>query len=66
MTNKAATRFATITYDDALQRDLKVMDGTAFTLCRENKLPLIVFKLTVPGNLYRVVMGERIGTLVTT
>jgi uridylate kinase len=66
MKNPAATRFETITYDEALRRDLKVMDGTAFTLCRENKLPLIVFKLTVPGNLYKVVMGERIGTLVTT
>ena len=65
MVNSTATRFATITYDEALRRDLKVMDSTAFTLCRENKLPLIVFKLTVPGNLYKVVMGERIGTLVT-
>jgi uridylate kinase len=65
MKNADATRFETITYNDALQKDLKVMDGTAFTLCRENKLPLIVFKLTVPGNLYRVVTGERIGTLVT-
>ncbi len=65
MLDKNAVLYKTITYDDALQQQLKVMDGTAFTLCRENKLPLIVFKLTVPGNLYRVVMGERIGTLVT-
>jgi uridylate kinase len=66
MTDTNAKRFETITYNEALQRELKVMDGTAFTLCRENKIPLIVFKLTVPGNLYKVVMGERIGTLVTT
>lgn len=65
MVNTGATRFETITYNDALQKDLKVMDSTAFTLCRENKLPLIVFKLTVPGNLYKVVLGQKIGTLVT-
>jgi uridylate kinase len=60
-----AVKFDTVTYDEVLRRDLKVMDGTAFTLCRENKLPLVVFKLTDAGNLYKVVTGEKIGTLVT-
>ena len=60
-----AKRFDHLTYDEALRLDLKVMDGTAFTLCRENKLPLVVFKLTDAGNLYKVVTGEKIGTLVT-
>lgn len=65
MTDRNARRFETITYSDALQKDLRVMDGTAFTLCRENRLPLVVFKLTDPGNLYKVVTGQKIGTLVT-
>ncbi|MCC6962476.1 MAG: UMP kinase [candidate division Zixibacteria bacterium] len=65
MKHPEAKRFAAISYDEVLRRDLKVMDGTAFTLCRENKLPLVVFKLTDAGNLYKVVTGEKIGTLVT-
>lgn len=65
MKHSEAKRFAAISYDEVLRRDLKVMDGTAFTLCRENKLPLVVFKLTDAGNLYKVVTGEKIGTLVT-
>ncbi len=65
MKHPEAQRFAAISYDEVLRRDLKVMDGTAFTLCRENKLPLVVFKLTDAGNLYKVVTGEKIGTLVT-
>jgi len=65
MQHPEAKRFAAISYDEVLRRDLKVMDGTAFTLCRENKLPLVVFKLTDAGNLYKVVTGEKIGTLVT-
>ncbi len=59
-----AKRFDVINYDEVLKRDLKVMDGTAFTLCRENRLPLVVFKLTDAGNLFKVVTGEKIGTLV--
>lgn len=65
MTNPAAKRFEQVSYNEVLQRELKVMDGTAFTLCRENHLPIVVFKLTDPGNLYKVVTGEKIGTLVT-
>jgi uridylate kinase len=63
--NPKAIRFAEITYLDALQRQLKVMDSTAFSLCMDNKMPIIVFELFVPHNLKRVVLGEKVGTLVT-
>ena len=64
--NPKAKRFAQIKYIDALQQRLKVMDSTAFSLCMDNKMPIIVFDLFRPHNLRRVVMGERVGTLVTT
>ena len=60
-----ARRFDRITYLEALQRQLKVMDSTAFTLCMDNKMPIIVFDLFKPHNLRRVVLGEKVGTLVT-
>ncbi len=60
-----AKRFTQITYLDALQKQLKVMDSTAFSLCMDNKMPIIVFDLFRPHNLRRVVMGEKVGTLVT-
>jgi uridylate kinase len=60
-----ATRIESITYDEALDRGLRIMDQTAFTLARENKLPMIVFGLAEPGSILRAVRGERIGTLVT-
>lgn len=63
--NSKAKRFAQITYLDALQRQLKVMDSTAFSLCMDNKMPIIVFDLFRPHNLKRVVSGEKVGTLVT-
>jgi len=63
--NPAAKRFDQIRYIDALQRELKVMDSTAFSLCMDNKMPIIVFELSVPHNLKRVVLGEPVGTLVT-
>jgi uridylate kinase len=59
-----AKRFDDLTYLEALQRGLKVMDETAISLCMVNKLPIIVFKLLEEGNIRRVVMGEPIGTLV--
>ncbi len=62
--NPNAKRFSQITYIDALQRQLKVMDSTAFSLCMDNKMPIIVFDLFRPHNLKRVVMGEKVGTLV--
>ncbi len=64
--NPKAKRFAHITYLDALQKQLKVMDSTAFSLCMDNRMPIIVFDLFKPGNLRRVVLGEKVGTLVTT
>ncbi|MFB9313843.1 UMP kinase [Nocardioides plantarum] len=60
-----ATRIEQITFDEAIERGLRIMDQTAFTLARENKLPLIVFGLGEPGSILRAVQGERIGTLVT-
>ena len=63
--NPTAKRFAQITYIDALQRRLEVMDSTAFSLCLDNKMPIIVFDFFKAHNLKRVVLGEKIGTLVT-
>jgi uridylate kinase len=63
--NPNATRFAQITYLEALQRQLKVMDSTAFSLCMENRMPIIVFNFFEPHNLRRVIMGEKVGTLVS-
>src|SRR6185295_14829719 len=63
--NSSAKRFSQITYLDALQKQLKVMDSTAFSLCMDNKMPIIVFDLFKPHNLKRVVLGEEVGTLVT-
>ncbi len=63
--NPKAKRFDQITYLHALQKQLKVMDATAFSLCLDNKMPIIVFDFFKPHNLKRVVMGEKVGTLVT-
>ncbi len=60
-----ATKFDDLTYDEAISRDLRIMDQTAFTLCSENKLPMIVFGMETEGNILRVVQGEKIGTLVS-
>ncbi|PYJ05092.1 MAG: UMP kinase [Verrucomicrobia bacterium] len=60
-----AKRFTHIGYLEALQKQLKVMDSTAFSMCMDNKMPIIVFDLFKPHNLRRVVLGERVGTLVT-
>lgn len=59
-----ATRFEVISYTEVLSRQLKVMDLTAITLCRENSLPLVVFNMTTPGNIKRVIQGEKVGTRV--
>jgi uridylate kinase len=63
--NPKAKRFSQITYLEALQKQLKVMDSTAFSLCVDNKMPIVVFDLFRPHNLKRVVMGEKVGTAVT-
>jgi len=62
--NPSATRYASISFDEALSRRLQVMDATAFALCRDQKLPIKVFDITKPGALRRVAMGEDEGTLV--
>jgi len=63
--NASARRYSHISYSEALQKQLKVMDSTAFSLCMDNKMPIIVFDFFRPHNLRRVVMGEKVGTLVT-
>jgi len=63
--NPGARRYSQIRYLEALQRQLKVMDSTAFSLCMDNRMPIIVFDLFRPHNLRRVAVGEKVGTLVT-
>ena len=60
-----AVKFDELTYMDILQKGLKVMDLTAVSLCKDNNLPMIIFNLNKPGNIKRVVMGEKVGSLVT-
>ncbi|AVR45224.1 UMP kinase [Christiangramia fulva] len=62
--NKEATKFDFITFEDVIKKGLKVMDTTAFTLSQENELPIIVFDMNKPGNLLKVVTGEKVGTKV--
>lgn len=62
--NPSAFRFQQISYLDVLKRDLKVMDMTAITLCKENKLPILVFNMNTPGNLKELIMGKPVGTKV--
>ncbi len=64
MTTPAATRYESLSYLEVLERGLKVMDATAISLCMDNKLPIIVFRLLDSGNLSRVIMGEPVGTVV--
>lgn len=64
MLDKEAVMLPNLKYLDVLQRGLRVMDSTAITLCMDNKLPIIVFNLTVKGNIKRVLSGEKIGTIV--
>ena len=59
-----AIRYDFITYEDVLTKNLKVMDATAIAMARENKIPVLVFDITQPGNLIRVITGEKIGTIV--
>jgi uridylate kinase len=63
--DKTATKFETISFDEVIKRQLNVMDLTAFTMCRENNLPIYVFDMNKVGNLLKVVKGEKIGTLVS-
>lgn len=59
-----ATKYSELSFDEAYQKGLKIMDLTAFTLCQENNLPIYVFDMNTPGNLLRVVTGEHIGTII--
>lgn len=61
----SAEKIDEITYSEALQRDLQVLDRTAFSLCMDNKLPMVVFGMEGDGNLSRALKGEKIGTLVS-
>ncbi|HRP43577.1 MAG TPA: UMP kinase, partial [Ginsengibacter sp.] len=63
--DKKAKKFNKISFSDCISMNLKIMDMTAFTLCRENNLPILVFNMDTPGTLLRVVTGEKVGTLVT-
>ena len=65
MLDPQATKYATISYLQVLERQLKVMDATAISLCMDNKLPIVVFNLREPGNIRRAVLGEPIGTTVS-
>jgi uridylate kinase len=62
--NPQATRYDTLTYDDVITRDLKVMDTAAIALCRDYRIPLRIYDMSQPGTLMRIVQGEDIGTLV--
>jgi uridylate kinase len=64
-TNPNAVKLEEVTFADALQDGLRVADATAFALCMENKMPMIVFGMEPEGNILRAVQGERIGTLVS-
>ncbi len=64
-TNPEAKKFDNITYAEALARRLQVMDSTAFSLCMDNKMPIVVFNMSEPRNIKRAVLGEPVGTLVT-
>jgi uridylate kinase len=64
-TNPNAVRYETVSYTEALGKRLKIMDSTAFSLCMDNRVPIIVFDMATPQNVKRVVCGEKVGTLVT-
>ena len=62
--SSSAKRFNEISFDDVYKKNLNIMDMTAFTLCKENNLPIIVFDMNKPGNLIKIIEGEKIGTLI--
>ena len=63
--DRDAKKFEALTYTEVLNKNLKVIDSTAISLCRDNNLPIIIFNLTVPGNIKKAILGERIGTRIT-
>jgi len=62
---KSAKKFGQLKYIDVLKKGLKVMDATAISLCMDNKLPIVVFNLNLAGNIKRVILGKKIGTVVS-
>jgi uridylate kinase len=62
--NPAAEKYDKLTYDEVLQKDLKVADATAISLCRDNNLPILVFNLLENGNIKKAINGEKIGTII--
>ena len=62
---KDARMFSEINYLDVLSRDLGVMDFTAISMCRDNNMPIVIFNINTPGNMRRIVLGEKVGSLVT-
>ena len=62
--HKDARRYQRVTFTDALKNDLKVMDATAFALCRDNEMPIVVFDMTTRGNINRVIAGDDVGTRI--
>ncbi len=64
MKNKHAVRYSSISYEEVIDKQLGVMDATAITFCRENKIPIIVFKLLETGNLKKIIQGEKVGSIV--
>lgn len=65
VTNPDARKYAKVSYDEVLSKKLGVMDSTAAALCRDNQMPLVVFNMSVPGNLRRLALGDQVGTLLT-
>jgi uridylate kinase len=62
--DRKAVKYDTLSFDEAYEKGLKIMDLTAFTLCKENKLPIIVFNMNIKGNLVKIIKGEKVGTVV--
>ena len=63
-TNPNAVKFDELTYMDVISKELKVMDATSTTLCKDNNIPIVVFSMDIPGNITRAAKGEAIGTIV--
>ena len=63
-TNPEATRYEQVTFDEVLEKNLRVMDGTAIAQCRDNKMPIVVFKLMEAGNIEKVIQGKNVGTKI--
>ncbi len=62
--NPKAVKYDSLSFDEAYEKELKIMDLTAFTLCRENHLPILVFNMNVKGNLFKIIKGEKVGTVI--